>query len=149
MHFIIVALPIWGLSLEIVSLLASISASTTDLKRFQTPHDLFRNIGAENTSTTLWSDGRVQVWVHIRAPAGHLAITAEGYSRIQKTIEVFDCKINSRALGPRVLGRRSGTASLSGTAWAGRTGKHKQRHSRVGSSCSGPRPPRLQPFLRY
>ena len=45
---------------------------------------------------TRWLGGRVQVWVEVPAPAGHLAITPEGYSRRP---EGFDCTINGRALG--------------------------------------------------
>ena len=35
---------------------------------------LCRDFGADNTFTTRWSGCRVQVWVQVWAPAGHLAI---------------------------------------------------------------------------
>ena len=68
---------------DINSALSSISAFAMDLKRIQTPHTLFFDFGADKSFTTRWSGGRVQVWVQVRAPAGHLAITSEGCSRRQ------------------------------------------------------------------
>ena len=57
--------------------------------------------------------GRVQVWAQVRAPAGNLSITSEGYF---KAIEGFECKINGLALGA-ALRHRLGTME----------GKHKHR----------------------
>ena len=54
-----------------------------------TTHSLFWSFGAEKISTTHWSGGRVQVWAQVRAPAGHLAITPEGYSRRQSKVLRF------------------------------------------------------------
>ena len=43
-------------------------------------------LGADKTFTTRWSGGRVQVWVQVQAPACHLAITSDGYSRRQSKV---------------------------------------------------------------
>ena len=53
------------------------------LKRNQTPQSLFRDFCADKTFTTGWSGARVQVWVQVQAPAGHLAVTPKGCSRRQ------------------------------------------------------------------
>ena len=50
-------------------------ASVTDFKRIQTPHSLRCGFGGDKTFATPWSGGRVQVWVQVWAPAGHLAIS--------------------------------------------------------------------------
>ena len=117
-----------------------------DLKRFQIPHRLlFWGFGADKTFTTRWSGWRVQVWVQVQAPACHLAITPEGYSRRQS--KVLTAKSIAELLGPR-----------SGTARAGQTGWHKNRafpsRWQTGSHCRQ-RPARLRktcypgPLLRY
>ena len=92
--------------------LVSISASSADLKRIETLHSLFRDFGANETfPTTSWS-----VWVQVPVPAGHLAVTPEGYSRRQ--LKVLTAKPTAKLLGP-----------CSGTAWAGWKGGHKHRVS--------------------
>ena len=48
--------------IESFTLLASISASSTDLKRIQIPHNLFRGFWADKICTTCWSGCRKQVW---------------------------------------------------------------------------------------
>ena len=99
----------------------------------------------------LWSccsGGRVQVWVQIRAPAGHLAITPEGYLRRQS--KVLTAKpSNGQALGHALrhsLGGSDGRAQTQGV-----------RGSAPGSRC-GPRQARsssrsleenVLPLLRY
>ena len=62
---------VYSLSTTLTSL--AISASSTDLKRIQTPHSLEFKLHT----------GRVQVWVRVWAPAGQLAISPEGYSSRQ------------------------------------------------------------------
>ena len=61
--------------IETFYLQASILASSTNLKRIQAPHSLFRDFRAEKTSTTCWSGCRVQEWVQVWAPSSCLAIT--------------------------------------------------------------------------
>ena len=96
---------------------------STDSKRIETPHRLFWNFGVDKTSTTHWSGGRVQVWVQVQAPACHLAITPEGYSRSYSNGS--KAKSMAELLGPR-----------SGTAWA-------QAMLTGGTRC-GPQPARLK-----
>ena len=43
-------------------------SSSNDLKWIQTPHRLLRNLWADKTFTTCWSDCRVQVWVQVSGP---------------------------------------------------------------------------------
>ena len=51
-------------------------------RRIQTPFLLFRGFRADKiTFTTRWPGCRVQNWGQVWVPAGHLAITLEGYSR--------------------------------------------------------------------
>ena len=90
------------------------SAFSMDLKRIQTPHRFSWGLGADKTSTIHWSGGRVQVWVQVWAPAGHLVITPESCSRRQS--KVLTAKAMAELLGPR-----------SGSALAGLTGEHKRR----------------------
>ena len=118
---------VWWMRVGINSLLSSISAFSTDLKRIQTPHRLFWGFEADKTSTTHWSGWRVQVW----APTGHLAITPKGYSRIQS--KILTAKSMAKLFG-----------QCSGTAWAGHKGKHNERQFRVSSSCCWPQQARLR-----
>ena len=78
-------------------------------KRIQTPQSWFWDFGADKTSTTSWSEGRVQVWVQVWAPAGHLTITSEGYFRRQSKI------LTAKSMTGQILGLRSGTADLIAT----------------------------------
>ena len=64
-----------GMSLRKVTSLGSNSASVTDLKRIETLHSLCCDFEGYKTFTTCWSGSRVQVWVQVWAPAGHLAIS--------------------------------------------------------------------------
>ena len=118
----LLSLAVWGLPVRvgIESLLSSISAFSTDLKSIQTPHSLFRDFGADKTFTTRCSGARVQVLVQVRAPAFHLKITPEGYSRRQ-----------TKVLTTKSMIKRMGQCS--GTAWAGRTGKAESAAVAVGS----------------
>ena len=62
---------------------------------------------ADQTVTIRCSGGRFQVRVQVRAPANHLAITLESFSRRQSNV------LTANSMAER-LGPRSG-----GTAWAG------------------------------
>ena len=88
---------------DINSPLSSIWAFSMDLKRIQTSPCLFWDFGADKTFTTCWSGGRVYVWVQVWAPAGHLAIIPEDYSRRQSKV------LTAKSMA-KVLGQRSGTA---------------------------------------
>ena len=70
---------------------------------------IFRNFRADKTFTTPWSGSRVQVWAQVWALVGHLAITPKDY-----------CRRHLKSMA-ELLGHRLGTA------WAGWTGKHKQK----------------------
>ena len=115
------------------SQLYSISAFSTDLKNIQTPHSLFRDFRADETFTARhgWSGGRFQVWVQVLAPACHLAISPGGYSR--RRSKVYTAKAMAELM-----------RAHSGTAWAGRTGKHKHRVLLVCCSCCWLRLARLR-----
>ena len=45
------------------------------LQKNQYLHSLFSDFGADRNITTRWSGARLQDWVQVLAPAGHLAIT--------------------------------------------------------------------------
>ena len=92
-------------------------------KRIQTPQSWFWDFGADKTSTTSWSEGRVQVWVQVWAPAGHLTIiiTPEGYSRRKSMV------LNAKSMA-ELLGQRSGTALAASTS----TGRLQVGRSRWG-----------------
>ena len=83
-------------------------------KKNQTPHSWFWDFRADKFFTTCWSGGRVQVWVQVWAPAGHLVITAEGHYRRQS--KVLTAKSNAKLSEQR-----------SSTAWADQTSEHKHR----------------------
>ena len=110
--------PVWWMRVGIKSLLSSISAFYKEFKLHTVYWTLFWVFGADKTSTTHWSGGRVQAWVQVRAPASHLAITPEGYSRRQ--LKVLTAKSIAKLLGPR-----------SRTAWESWTGKHKHSSNRL------------------
>ena len=91
--------------------------SSTDLRRIQTPHSLFRAFRSSKIFTICWSrqsSCRIQVWVQLWAPAGHLEITPQYYFRRQ--LKVLGAKSMAEPLGQR-----------SSTAWADMTSKHKHR----------------------
>ena len=76
------------------------------LKRIQTPHKLFWDFRADKTFAlfaTRWSGSRVQVWIQVQAPAGHLKITSEGYSRRQSQV------LTAKSMA-ELFGQRSGKA---------------------------------------
>ena len=62
----------WPSLVRIYSLLTSILAIWTDLKRIQTPQSFFRDFGADKILTIHWSGCQVQVWVQVKAPAAVL-----------------------------------------------------------------------------
>ena len=66
--------------LEIVYSLDSISASSTDLKKFKL-HTFVQGFQRIKTSTTRCLGCRVQVWVPVLAPDGNLVVTPEGRPR--------------------------------------------------------------------
>ena len=105
-------------------------------KKNSIPHNLLRDFGADKTSTTCWSGGRVQVWVQIRAPAGHLAITPEGYSRRQLVLRV---KFWLQNQWPSSWGRAP--------AQLGRVGLASRRQSL--QAATGSLEQNMPPFLRY
>ena len=72
----------WGLGFETTQRLPRFRHLQRTWKKIQSPHNLFRDFGAERNFPTLWSVGRAQVQV----PAGHLSITPEGYWRRQSKV---------------------------------------------------------------
>ena len=77
-------------------------------KRIQIPHSWFWDFRADETSTTLWSGSRVQVWVQVWAPVAHLAITSELCSRRQSkvlTAKLMPWWPSSWGSAPAQLGR--------------------------------------------
>ena len=64
--------PTCRVSIEIVASLASILASSTDLKKSSNSSHLFCGFGGDQTFLSFWSRCRVPVW----APAGYLAVKA-------------------------------------------------------------------------
>ena len=84
----------WGLSFQKVTSLASISASSTDLKRIQTPYSLFRDFRADKTFAACWSGCRGQVWVQVWAHAGPLA-----QRLLKRTSKGFDTKSMAKLSG--------------------------------------------------
>ena len=84
-----------GMSIEIVTLLASTSASSTDLERIQTLHSLFIDFGADKSlqlvrqAAELKSESKFEPLLVI-------------WQSLQKAIpeinRTFDCKVNGRAL---------------------------------------------------
>ena len=87
----------------------------TDLKRIQTPNNFSVTLWGDslyNLFQSCWSGGRVQVWVQVRAPACHLAITPKYSFRGQ-------AKVSTAKSMAELLGQRSGTV------FVGLTGKRK------------------------
>ena len=79
---------------------ASILASSTDLNSIQSPHSLSRDFRADQSFISCWSllGDRDQVWVQVQAPAGHLAISPEGHSRLEKTIKALSLSLKNQRL---------------------------------------------------
>ena len=82
----------WGLSIEIVTSLASISASSPDPKRIQSPDNLFNKLGADQTFTIFL----VRRQSSSLNPSSSPCCLSGNYSQrlFQKKIECFVCKIN-------------------------------------------------------
>ena len=97
---------IWGMSIEIFTQLASITASSIDLKRIWTVHSLLREFWADNFFTNLWSGGIIQVWVQVW----------DLQKLFQKTLDCSDCKMNGRALGLHSLSGSDGQAQTQGVS---------------------------------
>ena len=85
-------LPVWKVDIGAIRInlglehwnshfVAIFSASSIDLKRIQTLHNLLRDFWADTIFTTRWSGGKVQVWDHVQASAGHMSITSDCYSK--------------------------------------------------------------------
>ena len=79
---------------------ASILASSTDLNSIQSPHSLSRDFRADQSFISCWSllGDRDQLWVQVQAPAGHLAISPEGHSRLEKTITALSLSLKNQRL---------------------------------------------------
>ena len=89
-----------GLSFEVVISLAPISASSTDLKRNQTPHSLFRSFRADNPFQLVDQETEFNLESKLKqvlAPVNHLAITPEGCSR--RHSKVLTAKSLAKLLG--------------------------------------------------
>ena len=95
-----------GLSFEVVISLAPISASSTDLKRNQTPHSLFRSFRADNPFQLVDQETEFNLESKLKqvlAPVNHLAITPEGCSRRHSKV------LTAKSLA-KLLGQLSSTA---------------------------------------
>ena len=77
---------VWWMRFGIPSQLSSILSFYKEFKLHTVYWTLFWGFEADKTTTTQWSGGRVQVWVQVQVPAGHLAITLEGCSRRQSKV---------------------------------------------------------------
>ena len=81
---------------------------------------LFWGYWADKTFTTHCSSYRIQVWVHVWAPADQCRSSGDHSRRLfEKTIEEFDCKINGQALGAALLhslGGSDGRAQTQGVS---------------------------------
>ena len=106
------------MSLTNLTSLGSNSASVTDLKRIQTPHSLCYDFGGYKTFTTHWSGGTFQVWVQVRAPAGHLAICL-------KAVPEGNQRFRGQNQRPSSWGRSPALPEQA--ACAGWKGEHKHR----------------------
>ena len=76
----------WYRLTAVQPVLSSILAFSKEFKPHTIYWTLFWGFGADKNSTIHGSGGRVQVWVQVWAPACHLAITPEGYSRRQSFV---------------------------------------------------------------
>ena len=109
---------------------------------------LFWGFRADKTSTTHWSGGRVQVWVQVLAPADQcqcLSFGNHSQRLFLKTIEEFDCQINSQV--PRIWLRNQQPSSWGrAPAQLGRVGLASTNTGRfrVGGSRCGQRQARLR-----
>ena len=105
---------VWWMRVDMDSPLSSILEVSTDLKRIQTPQSSLWDFWADQTFTTSWSGGRDQVWAQVQASPCHLAIIPKVCSRRQ-----------SKVLTAKSMAELLGVCSC--TAWAGQTGKHRNR----------------------
>ena len=143
-------MPVWTRRVGNDSPLASISASSTDLKRIQTPHSLKRDFSADKTFTTSWSCGtaaaefkfetkfkrnfspreasRLKFKPVQEEPSSH-CLSSVNYSQrlFQTIIEGFD-KIDGWALGAALrhsLGGSNGQAQTQGVSQSAAVGPRK------------------------
>ena len=94
--------PVWGMSVGIDSQLVSTLASSTDIKRVQTQHTLFRvselillyNSLVRRQSSSLSPSSNLNPCLSSGNSSWRLFQKSQ-----EKTIEGFDCKINGRARG--------------------------------------------------
>ena len=84
-------------------------------KSIQAANTFFQELWSRKNlcNSLVWtcSGGKVQVWVQVQAPAGHLAIPPKGYSR--RELKILTAKSMAELLEQR-----------SSPAWAGRMGEH-------------------------
>ena len=99
---------------------------------------LFWGFGAVKTSTTHWSDGRVQVWVQVRAPAYPCRSSGKLWQSLPKAIREDNRRMWLQYQWPSAWGRAP--------AQLGRVGRASANTGRflVGGSRCGPRPVRLK-----
>ena len=102
--------------LKKVTLLGLNFASATDLKRIETPHSLCYDFGGYKTFTTCWSGCRVQVWVQVWAPAGHLAISPKAVPEGNRRFRGQNQQPSSWGSSPALL-VRVGLASTNKGQW--------------------------------
>ena len=120
-----------GMSLRKVTLLGSNLASVTDLKRLETRHSLCCDFEGYKTFTTRWSSGRVQVWVQVWAPAGHLAISPKAVPEGNQRFRGQNQRPSSWGCSPALLAR----------VWLASTNTGRFR---VGGSRCWPQPSRVR-----
>ena len=103
------------MSIEMLLRLAQNLASVTDLKEIQAPRSLCCDFGGNKTFTTRWSDGRVQVWVQVWAPACHLEITKRRFWLQSQWLSSW-CQLQHSLGGPGRQGSdgRARTQGVSG-----------------------------------
>ena len=114
----------------------------TDLKGIETPYSLCCDFGGYKTFTTRWSGGTVQVWVQVRAPAGHLAISSKPNRRLfQKVIEGLEGIVSGQNQQPSSLGRspallaRVGRASTNTGRFRVGGSRCRQQQARLRKTC--------------
>ena len=91
-----------AMSLRNLTSLGSDLASVTDLKRIQTPYSLCCDFGGDKTFPIRWWGGRVQVWVQVWAPAGHLAISPKAVPESNREFEGQYQRPSSWGSSPRL-----------------------------------------------
>ena len=103
---------VWWMRVGNYSQLPSISAFSTDLKRIETPHRLFRDLGAGKTFTTRWSGGTQ--W-QISSLSPRLSPCWSSGNHYRRLFERQSKVLTAKSMA-ELLGARSGTAG--GVGWA-------------------------------